>query len=153
VSVEKTLEKLLRGASDANIRFEEICDLLQAKGFRMRVSGSHHIFTKSGVMERINLQREGSKAKPYQVKQVRKIIAKYKLLWVMENTRYEMIIWWSDEDKAFVVDVPELPGCMAHGDTRAEAIASAEEAVAFWLKTAKEDGAPIPEPKGRLVVA
>jgi predicted RNA binding protein YcfA (HicA-like mRNA interferase family) len=72
VSVEKTLEKLFRGTSDANFRFDEICDLLQAKGFRMRVSGSHHIFTKSGVMERINLQREGSKAKPYQVKQVPK---------------------------------------------------------------------------------
>jgi predicted RNA binding protein YcfA (HicA-like mRNA interferase family) len=80
VSVEKTLEKLLRGTSDANFRFDEICDLLQAKGFRMRVSGSHHLFTKSRVMERINLQREGSKAKPYQVKQVRKILTKYKLL-------------------------------------------------------------------------
>jgi len=80
VSVEKTLEKLLRGASDANFRFDEICDLLQAKSFRMRVSGSHHIFTQSGVVERINLQREGSKAKPYQVKQARKILAKYKLL-------------------------------------------------------------------------
>jgi predicted RNA binding protein YcfA (HicA-like mRNA interferase family) len=80
MSVEKTLEKLLRGESDANIRFDEICQLLQTKGFRMRVSGSHHIFTKSGVMERINLQREGSKAKPYQVRQVRKILAQYKLL-------------------------------------------------------------------------
>ena len=79
MSVEKTLEKLLRGASDANIRFDEICDLLQAKGFRMRVSGSHHIFTKPGVIERINLQREGSKAKPYQIRQVRKILAQYKL--------------------------------------------------------------------------
>ena len=79
MSVEKTLEKLLRGASDANIRFDEICDLLQAKGFRMRVSGSHHIFTKPGVMERINLQREGSKAKPYQIRQMRKILAQYKL--------------------------------------------------------------------------
>jgi len=56
MSVGKTLEKLLRGESDANIRFDEISQLLQAKGFRMRVSGSHHIFTKSGVMERINLQ-------------------------------------------------------------------------------------------------
>ena len=64
MSADKTLEKLLRGASDANLRFDEVCDLLRAKGFRMRVSGSHHIFTKSGVMERINLQREGSKAKP-----------------------------------------------------------------------------------------
>ena len=80
MSVEKTLEKLLRGESDANIRFEELCHLLQAKGFRMRVSGSHHFFTQTGVIERINLQREGSKAKPYQVRQVRKILANYKLL-------------------------------------------------------------------------
>ncbi len=80
MSVEKTLERLLRGDSDANIRFEELCHLLRAKGFRMRVSGSHHIFTQTGVFERINLQREGSKAKPYQVRQVRKILAYYKLL-------------------------------------------------------------------------
>jgi predicted RNA binding protein YcfA (HicA-like mRNA interferase family) len=80
MSVEKILEKLLRGESDANIRFEELCHLLQAKGFRMRVSGSHHIFTKSGVIERINLQREGSKAKSYQVRQVRRILTQYKLI-------------------------------------------------------------------------
>ena len=80
MSVEKTLERMMRGESDANIRFEELCHLLEAKGFRMRVSGSHHIFTRSHVIERINLQREGSKAKPYQVKQVRKILALYKLL-------------------------------------------------------------------------
>ena len=80
MSVAKTLEKLLRGESDANIRFDELCHLLRAKGFRMRVSESHHIFTRAGVMERINLQREGSKAKPYQVRQVRKILATYKLL-------------------------------------------------------------------------
>ncbi len=80
MSVGKTLEKLLRGESDANIRFDELCHLLQAKGFRMRVSGSHHIFTRTGVMERINLQREGAKAKPYQVRQVRRVLANYKLL-------------------------------------------------------------------------
>jgi predicted RNA binding protein YcfA (HicA-like mRNA interferase family) len=80
MSAEKTLEKLLRGESDANIRFEELCHLLQTKGFRMRTSGSHHLFTRPGVMERINLQREGSKAKPYQVRQVRRILANYKLL-------------------------------------------------------------------------
>lgn len=49
----------------------------------------------------------------------------------MDNPRYEMIVWWSDEDEAFVVDVPELSGCMAHGNTRAAAISSAEETVAF----------------------
>jgi predicted RNA binding protein YcfA (HicA-like mRNA interferase family) len=80
MSADKTLDKILRGDSDANIRFEELCHLLQAKGFRMRISGSHHIFTMTGVMERINLQREGSKAKPYQVRQIRKILANYKLL-------------------------------------------------------------------------
>jgi predicted RNA binding protein YcfA (HicA-like mRNA interferase family) len=80
MSVEKTLDKVLREDSDANIRFDGLCHLLQAKGFRMRVSGSHHIFTQSGVMERINLQRDGSKAKPYQVRQVRNILANYKLL-------------------------------------------------------------------------
>ncbi len=64
-----------------------------------------------------------------------------------------MIIWWSDEDAAFVVDVPELPGCMAHGNNRPEAIANAEEAVAFWLKTAKANGITVPKPRGRLAVA
>jgi predicted RNA binding protein YcfA (HicA-like mRNA interferase family) len=80
MSVEKILEQILLGESDANVRFDDLCRLLQAKGFRMRVSGSHHIFTQTGVMERINLQCEGSKAKPYQVRQVRKILANYKLL-------------------------------------------------------------------------
>jgi len=80
MSAERTIEKLLRGESDASIRFEELSHLLKAKGFRMRISGSHHIFTRPGVLERINIQREGSKAKPYQVRQVRKILAQYKLL-------------------------------------------------------------------------
>ncbi len=80
MSVEQTIEKLLRGKSDANIRFDELCHLLRARGFRMRVSGSHHIFTQPGVLERINLQREGSKAKPYQVRQVPRILAQYKML-------------------------------------------------------------------------
>ena len=80
MSVEKVLERLLRAESDANIRFEELCHLLRAKGFRMRVSGSHHIFTRPGVLERINIQREGAKAKPYQVRQVRRILATYKLI-------------------------------------------------------------------------
>ena len=71
----------------------------------------------------------------------------------MKLNSYEMIIWWSEEDDAFVVDVPELPGCMAHGKTRIQAIKNAEEAIAFWIKIAKEDGEPIPAPKGRLLYA
>jgi predicted RNase H-like HicB family nuclease len=66
---------------------------------------------------------------------------------------YEMIIWWSVEDETYVVDVPELPGCMAHGATRQEAIKNAEAAIKFWIKTAKDDGLDIPESRGRLVFA
>ena len=71
----------------------------------------------------------------------------------MKQNSYEMIIWWSTEDASFVVDVPELPGCMAHGATRQAAIKNAEDAIKFWIKTAKDDGLQIPEPRGRLVFA
>lgn len=69
----------------------------------------------------------------------------------MEN-KYEIIIFWSEEDQAFVADAPELPGCMAHGNSHAEALANAEEAIALWLQTARELGRAIPEPKGRRLV-
>jgi predicted RNase H-like HicB family nuclease len=71
----------------------------------------------------------------------------------MKSTAYEMILWWSNDDECFVVDVPELAGCMAHGSTRAEAIQNAEDAITFWVKTAREDGLRIPKPKGRLLFA
>ncbi len=67
--------------------------------------------------------------------------------------RYEMIVYWSEEDRAFIVEVPELPGCMADGPTYQSAIANAEQIVQEWLDTARELGRPIPEPKGRLVYA
>ena len=76
---EKLILKILGGQSDANISFEEMLQLLQIIGFTMRISGSHHIFRKEGIEEKINLQQEGSKAKPYQVRQVRNIFLKYKL--------------------------------------------------------------------------
>ncbi len=71
----------------------------------------------------------------------------------MKPDGYEMIIWWSVEDDAYVVDVPELPGCMAHGSTRQSAIKNAEDAIKFWIKTAKADRKEIPQPRGRLLVA
>ena len=71
----------------------------------------------------------------------------------MKSNSYEMILWWSAEDAAYVVDVPELRGCMAHGSTRQDAIRNAEDAIKFWIKTAKEDGLAIPLPRGRLVYA
>ena len=76
---DKTLAQVLRGAADANIRFEELRSLLLSLGFTERSRGSHHIFAKNGIEEQINLQRDGAKAKPYQVKQVRAVILKYDL--------------------------------------------------------------------------
>jgi predicted RNA binding protein YcfA (HicA-like mRNA interferase family) len=77
---EKTLEKILGGRSDANIAFEDLRVLLLSLGFVERTRGSHHMFAKPGVEEQINLQRDGAKAKPYQVKQVRSIFVRYNLL-------------------------------------------------------------------------
>ena len=64
--------------------------------------------------------------------------------------KYEIIIYWSDEDQAFLADVPELPGCMADGKTYQEAVANAEIVIHEWIETAKELGREIPQPKGRL---
>jgi len=66
--------------------------------------------------------------------------------------KYEIIIYWSDDDKAYVADVPELPGCMAHGDSYESALRNAREAVHLWVETAREFGDPVPEPKGRRLV-
>lgn len=66
--------------------------------------------------------------------------------------RYEVIIFWSQDDGAFVADVPELPGCMAHGDTPQAALANVQEAIELWVATAKEFGHEVPEPKGRRLM-
>ncbi len=67
--------------------------------------------------------------------------------------RYELIIYWSEEDNAFIVEVPELPGCMADRKTYQEALTNAEFIIKEWIETAKELSRPIPEPKGRLAYA
>ena len=63
--------------------------------------------------------------------------------------KYEIIIYWSDEDRAFVAEVPELSGCAAHGDTPEAALSNCGEAIALWIDTAKETGRQVPAPKGR----
>lgn len=75
---EKLLQQILSGQSDYNISFRELVNLLLSLGFEMRQEGSHKIFTKDGITERINVQSEGSKAKGYQVRQIRKILTTYK---------------------------------------------------------------------------
>jgi predicted RNase H-like HicB family nuclease len=119
----KLLDKILRGTSDTNIAFTDLCQLLSRLGFDERIRGSHHIFTKEGVEE------------------------------MMKMIRYEVIIYWSDEDEAFLAEVPELPGCMADGVTYQEALANVEGVIQEWIDTARELGRPIPEPKGRLIFA
>ena len=76
---EKLLDRILKGTSDPNIAFDDLCNLLRRLGFEERTRGSHHIFRREGVIEKINLQRDGSKAKVYQVRQVRNIILTYNL--------------------------------------------------------------------------
>ena len=66
--------------------------------------------------------------------------------------KYEVIIYWSEEDEAFVADVPELPGCAAHGSTQENALVNAQDAIRLWIDTAMEFGDPVPEPKGRRLI-
>ncbi|MFO7478185.1 MAG: type II toxin-antitoxin system HicA family toxin [Methyloceanibacter sp.] len=75
----KILDQVLRGGSDQNVAFDDLTALLVSFGFQKRIKGSHHVFSKDGVEEIINIQPSGDKAKPYQVKQVRAVIVKYKL--------------------------------------------------------------------------
>ena len=67
--------------------------------------------------------------------------------------KYEMIIYWSEEDQSYIVEIPELPGCMSDGNTYEEAVKNAEKVIEEWMDTARELGRSIPEPKGRLMYA
>jgi predicted RNase H-like HicB family nuclease len=68
-------------------------------------------------------------------------------------TKYEIVIGWSDEDAVFIAEVPELPGCMAYGETRAEALANAEEAIDLWVEVARKRGREVPQPHAHRLTA
>jgi virulence-associated protein VapD len=76
---ERLIERILRGKSDANIRFADLRALMRHLGFDERTRGSHYLYRRRGVVEKVNLQRDGANAKPYQVRQVRRVILKYQL--------------------------------------------------------------------------
>ena len=76
---DKLIDLILKGGSDTNIPFDDLCGLLLRLGFEERIRGSHHLYRKPGIEEKINLQREGQHAKPYQVRQVRHILLRYHL--------------------------------------------------------------------------
>lgn len=92
-------------------------------------------------------------AKAYQVKQMRQIIVNYHLGLEHMTSKYEMIIYWSEQDQSYIVEIPELPGCMADGNSYQEAVRNAEQVINEWIETARELGRSIPEPKGRLLYA
>jgi predicted RNA binding protein YcfA (HicA-like mRNA interferase family) len=79
VKLKKIVDQILGGRSDSNLAFKDICNLLTSLRFGIRIKGSHHIFRRADVEEKMNLQKESNKAKPYQVRQVRNIILKNKL--------------------------------------------------------------------------
>ena len=66
--------------------------------------------------------------------------------------KYEIILYWSEEDQVYIAEVPELPGCMAHGNTQEDAFKNVQEAIQLWIETAKSHGDPIPEPKGKRLL-
>jgi len=76
---EKLLRRVLSGVADADIRFSDLCGLLERFGFEERTRGSHYVFRRAGIEEKVNLQKDGNKAKPYQVRQVRRVILRHRL--------------------------------------------------------------------------
>jgi len=151
---EKLLHQILRGTSDTNIAFDDLCNLSRRLGFDERTRGSHHVFRKKGIVEKINLQRDGSKTKVYRVSSSPGEKCNIEIQTWGETLmyRYEMIFYWSNEDKVYIAEVPELPGCMAHGSSYDKALGHIKEAIQLWLDTAKEFGDPISEPKGRRLM-
>ena len=143
----------MRGTSDADVAFLGLCRLLKRLGFKERIRGDQHIFTKEGIEEILNLQPKGSKSKPYQVNPIVASYCDTNFRWGMRMSKYEIIIYWSREDEAFIAEVPELPGCMADGETYNEALSNAEKIIEEWIETAIELERPIPEARGRLMFA
>jgi predicted RNase H-like HicB family nuclease len=149
----KVLERIMDGDHDASVVFNDLVNLLLALGFHERVRGSHHIFTRYDIPEILNLQPKGSSlAKAYQG-QAGSSDDKLASSGVERMSRYELLIWWSEEDQAYLVEVPELPGCMADGASYEEAARNAQMVIDEWIATARELGRDIPEPRRRTLSA
>ena len=154
VSREKLLGQVLSATSDENIPFEALLALLKSLEFRERIKGSHHIFSKEGVAEILNLQPKGAKRRRIRSSKYEMFSFGINWLEAMEpEVKYEVIIYWSDEDQAFIAEVPELPGCSADGPTYEAALANVQTIITEWIETAQELGRSVPEPRGRLMFA
>jgi predicted RNase H-like HicB family nuclease len=96
------------------------------------------------------VQRGGNNVKPWQVWQAEAAMNKPGDL---EMAKYEVVIYWSDDDQAFVAEAPELSGCAAHGSTQETVLIGVKEAIRLWIKTAQDLGHAVPQPKGRRLIS
>lgn len=148
----KLMQKILVGEADSNIDFVSLCHLLSRLGFDQRVKGDHHIFTP-GMLQRLSTCNPRG-VRPSRIRSNRSETCWSPTGWgAPMSIKYELIIYWSEEDGSFLVEVPELPGCMADGETYEQVVANAQRVIEEWIATARELGRPIPEPKGRLMYA
>lgn len=141
------------GKADANIRYDDLCHLLTRLGYgSSQSSSSHRIFRMAG-RDIVNLQRAGPWAKGYQVRQVREQLSKLKKMKAKPND-YEIRIWYSPApgDACFVAQVLDLPGVMAHGETREEAAREIHLALTLALATYAAAGEEPPGPKNQAAV-
>jgi predicted RNase H-like HicB family nuclease len=177
--VSRTLDRALRGTSNANIRLDDLRELLAHLAFAKRVRADHPILTSEGVPELLNLQPRGI-VRPRCLRSSRSAESSLQLGWpaswqrrrpprgrrrkhrailnwrekkLVHRLKCELILYGSQEDGAFLAELPERPGCAADGATCGEAVANAEVVIREWIKTAHALGRPVPEPRGRLMSA
>ena len=143
---EKIYKLIIGGKSDNNIKYTDFENLIIDLGFKFqRQRGSHELFYNHKIKERLNIQSDGSKAKAYQVRQLRNLILKYNLQEVVMS-KYSISIQYDGSDNIYVAYVPELPGCMAHGKTPEDAMKEVKTAIELWIEDAKENKEYIPQP-------
>ena len=132
---DKRFRRVMDADTSSGIRFGDLRAILRSCGFEERVRGSHHIFTKT-----LPGSSGPQAVEPIQDWSWREMVS--------HDYRYETTVRWSEDDQAFIAEVPELPGCMADGATQAEALANAKIVIAEWIETARELGRAIPRPGG-----
>ena len=146
----RLLRRILDGRSDANIRFDELRRLMYWLGFSERIRGSHHIYRKPVWMRKSTYNR--SEAWPRNIRRGNRKLYSSNTDLGLVGLKYEIIIYWSEQDGHYIAEVPELPGCMADGETLEETLTMVQEVMQLWIETASEYGGPIPEPKGRRLM-
>jgi predicted RNase H-like HicB family nuclease len=133
-----------------NVALRDAEAFVQALGVELReVEGSHRTYARDDIDEIINLQERQGEARDYQLRQIARIVAHMISAWRTELNDYQIVIFYSEPDQAYIADVPDLPGCSAVGDTPEEALAEVQVAKRLCLWTAERMGKAIPRPSYR----